>query len=107
MQTSDWRKRPLKQAQLIYSVLDARVLVDVALLIEKRAHNLNIPWSWPNFKGYVWTSKAFKKRLGTASYVLAFDLTTNQQLLQKKILVDSIVHGFETRKNTTIYFISF
>ncbi|CAF5229329.1 unnamed protein product, partial [Rotaria magnacalcarata] len=28
---------------------------------------------------------------GTASYVLAFDLTTNQQLLQKKILVDSIV----------------
>ncbi|CAM4805432.1 unnamed protein product [Rotaria magnacalcarata] len=100
MQTSDWRKRPLKQAQLIYSVLDARVLVDVALLIEKRAHNLNIPWSWPNFKGYVWTSKAFKKRLGTASYVLAFDLTTNQQLLQKKILVDSIVHGFETRQIT-------
>ncbi|CAF1084764.1 unnamed protein product [Rotaria sordida] len=64
MQTSDWRKRPLKQAQLIYSVLDARVLVDIALLIEKRTHSLQIPWSWSNFKGYIWTNKAFKKRVG-------------------------------------------
>ncbi|CAF2397344.1 unnamed protein product [Rotaria sp. Silwood2] len=64
MQTSDWRKRPLKQAQLIYSVLDARVLVDIALLIENRTHSLQIPWSWSHFKGYIWTNKAFKKRVG-------------------------------------------
>ncbi|CAF3369269.1 unnamed protein product [Rotaria sp. Silwood1] len=64
MQTSDWRKRPLKPAQLIYSVLDAQVLVDIALLIEKRTHSLQIPWSWSNFKGYIWTNKAFKKRVG-------------------------------------------
>ncbi|CAF2397351.1 unnamed protein product [Rotaria sp. Silwood2] len=37
---------------------------------------------------------------GTGPYVLAFDLTTNQQLLQEKILVDSIVHGFEARQIT-------
>jgi hypothetical protein len=30
---------------------------------------------------------------------LAFDLTTNEQLLQEKILVDSVVHGFEARKD--------
>jgi hypothetical protein len=28
-----------------------------------------------------------------------FDLTTNQQLLQERILVDSVVHGFEAREN--------
>ncbi|CAF0757992.1 unnamed protein product [Adineta ricciae] len=35
---------------------------------------------------------------GTGPYVVAFDLTTNQQLLQEKILIDSIVHGFEIRE---------
>ena len=36
---------------------------------------------------------------------LLFDLTTNQQLLREKILVDSVVHGFEARKNKTNCFI--
>ncbi|UJR27339.1 hypothetical protein I4U23_008632 [Adineta vaga] len=64
LRTSDWRKRPLKQSQLIY-ILDARVLVDIALFIEERTHSLQIPWSWSDFKGYTWTDKAFRKRTGT------------------------------------------
>ena len=47
-----------------YLVLDARVLVDIALLIEERTRILQIPWLWSDFKGYVWTNKAFKKRTG-------------------------------------------
>jgi len=42
--------------------------------------------------------------LGTGPFVLAFDLTTNQQLLQEKILVESVVHGFEARKFSLVYF---
>lgn len=48
---------------LTFLALDARVLVDIALLIEKRARCLQIPWSWSEFKGYKWTNKAFKKRI--------------------------------------------
>jgi hypothetical protein len=48
------------------SVLDARVLVDIALLIEERTRHLQIPWSWSDFQGYTWTNKAFKKRTGTS-----------------------------------------
>jgi len=62
LQISDWRKRPLKPAQLIYSVLDARVLVDIAQFIEERTRTLAITWSWSDFKGYRWTNKALKKR---------------------------------------------
>ncbi len=47
-------------------VLDARVLVDIALLIEERTRHLQIPWSWSDFQGYTWTNKAFKKRTGTS-----------------------------------------
>ncbi len=39
----------------------------------------------------------WKGIVGTGPFVLVFDLTTNQQLLQEKILVDSVVHGFEAR----------
>ncbi|UJR27340.1 hypothetical protein I4U23_008633 [Adineta vaga] len=35
---------------------------------------------------------------GTGPFVIAYDLTTNQQLLQEKILINSVVHGFETRQ---------
>lgn len=45
-------------------VLDARVLVDIAIFIEQRTENLRIPWSWSDFTGYIWTNKAFKKRTG-------------------------------------------
>jgi molybdopterin/thiamine biosynthesis adenylyltransferase len=45
-------------------VLDARVLVDIAILIDERTRALQIPWSWCDFKGYTWTNKAFKKRTG-------------------------------------------
>jgi hypothetical protein len=45
-------------------VLDARVLVDIALLIEERTRQFKISWSWTDFKGYRWTNKAFKKRTG-------------------------------------------
>ncbi|CAF3789489.1 unnamed protein product [Adineta steineri] len=103
LQTSDWRKRPLKKSQLIYSVLDARVLVDIAMLIEERTRTLQISWSWSDFKGAPVTAiKVLPKHriclAGTGPYVLAFDLTTNQQLLQEKILIDSVVHGFEARQ---------
>lgn len=49
---------------MIYLVLDARVLVDIAVFIEERTRSLQIPWSWSDFKGYTWTDKAFKKRTG-------------------------------------------
>ena len=45
-------------------VLDARVLVDIAVFIEQRTDTLRIPWSWSDFTGYIWTNKAFKKRTG-------------------------------------------
>ena len=37
--------------------------------------------------------------VGTGPYVLGFDLTTHEQLFQEKLLVDSIVHGFEASKS--------
>lgn len=56
----DWTSLP----RTSFSVLDARILVDIALLIEERTRSLQIPWSWSDFKGYTWTNKAFKKRTG-------------------------------------------
>jgi hypothetical protein len=47
-----------------FLVIDARVLVDIALLIEERTCHLKIPWSWSDYQGYKWTNKAFKKRTG-------------------------------------------
>ncbi len=49
---------------LICLVIDARVLVDIALLIEERTRSLQIPWSWSDYQGYKWTNKAFRKRTG-------------------------------------------
>lgn len=43
--------------------------------------------------------------LGTGPYVLVFDLTTNQQILQRKILNDGVVHGFDARMNGKFSFL--
>lgn len=58
--------RTEKSTHLKFSslVLDARVLVDIAVFIEQRTDTLGIPWSWSDFTGYIWTNKAFKKRTG-------------------------------------------
>jgi len=53
-----------RRSNFVLSVLDARVLVDIALLIDERTRCLQIPWSWSDFKGYTWTNKAFRKRTG-------------------------------------------
>ncbi|CAF1028233.1 unnamed protein product, partial [Didymodactylos carnosus] len=101
MQQSDWRKRPLKEAQLTYAALDASCLVDIAKFIEQRTNELGIIWDWNNFKGYKFSDKALKKRT-----LLIFQPSELNYAIHSSNYIYCLLYGFLVYISLFFYFLT-